>query len=207
MALTSKPLLLESLTVVSAQTLARGSLVSGQIDLRACLGGYVFIRIGRQGTNPLTNGVSTLLRRVPNGGLPGWWHPVGFELPGSYAAASSTTVNINSNYGSLVLNVASVSGFAAGDIICIEAADHSRLEFHRVAATATGVLTLDAPLKYNHTAAQADAVRNKADVFPPMYLEGWSMWDVTVDYADDTAGDAVTVQVLAQALEGTSIVG
>lgn len=207
MALISRPLATDGLTVIPAQTLARGGRLSGQLDLRTKLGGYAFIRIGRQGANALTNGVSVLLRRVPNGGAAGWWHPVGFELPGSYAAASGTTVSADSASGGLALNVASVSGFAPGDIVSIEAADHSRLEFHRLAATAVGVLTLDAPLQYSHTTAQADTVRNKADVFPPMYLEGWSMWDVTLDYADDTAGDAVTVQVLAQALEGTSIVG
>lgn len=61
MALISRPLATDGLIVIPAQTLARGGRLSGQLDLRTKLGGYAFIRIGRQGANALTNGVSVLL--------------------------------------------------------------------------------------------------------------------------------------------------
>ena len=207
---TTTPTYSDNVSVIAAAVLARGSTTRGTSDLRGKHGAWLFVRLGRGGTTALsggtTAGVSVLIRRTLNND--GIIHPTGIELLGSTAAASSTTVNVDSNSGQAALNVASITGFAAGDLICIQDSGGgvTRLEWARVAKTATGVLTLDANLKISHTAAQADTVRNKADVFAPIWLDGGATWEVVIDYGDDTAGESVTVEVKAQTLDSYTTV-
>ncbi len=204
----------DNLSVVTAQVLARGSTVRGTIDLRTKFGAYVFAKIGRGGTTALsggtTPGVDVLMRRVLNNdvAVAGGVHPAGIPAYlSSIVAASSTTVNVNSNSGQAVLNVASVTGFAAGDLICIQDSGGgvTRLEWHRVSKVSGSTLVLDRNLQFSHTAAQADTVRNKADVFAPAWLPGGSLWEVIFDYGDDSAGESVTVQALAQSYDSETV--
>lgn len=199
----ARPTWTDNVSVIAAAALALGSTTRGTLDLRTKYGAYLFLRIGRGGTTALTNGVSVLARRLINNDAAGGAHPVDIELLGSYAAASSTTVASDSASGQATLNVASVSGFVAGDLVCIQDSGGgvTRLEWHRVAKTATGILTLDRPLQYTHTAGQADTVRNKADVFPPQWINGGALYEIVFDYGDDSAGESVTVQALAQTLD------
>lgn len=187
--------------VVAAAVLARGATVRGTLDLRTKNGARIFCRIGRGGTAALTNGVDVLIRALLANGVAGGEHPASLApLLSGTVAASSTTVNADSAATQPALNVASVSGFAAGDIVCVQdaGAGVTRLEFHRVSKTAAGVLTLDRHLGFTHTAAQGDTVRSKADVFPPLWLNGGTLYEVVFDYGDDVAGDAVTVEARAQ---------
>src|SRR5262245_33358116 len=138
-----------------ATTLARGSTTRGTLDLLTKLGAYLFVRIGRGGTTALTNGCDVLIRRVLEGAS-NVAHP-GALVPmlSSIAAASSTTcATTNSNSGQPALNVASITGFAAGDSILIGGGT-AREEWARVSKTATGILTLDRDLTFTHTTAQA----------------------------------------------------
>ena len=205
----------DNVGVVAAQVLARGSTVSGTLDLRSKLGAWLYAKIGRGGTTALsggtTPGIDVLIRRVVNNNTAtaGGVHPVGMPaLLSSTAAASSTTcATSDSNSGQAALNVALITGFAAGDIICIQDSGGgvTRLEWHRVSKTAAGILTLDRNLQFTHTSAGADTVRNKADVFAPIWVPPGSLYEVCFDYGDDTAGDSATVQCLAQTLDSEQI--
>jgi hypothetical protein len=204
---TTAPTYTDNVAVIAATVLARGSVARGTLDLRSKFGADLFIKIGRGGTTALTNGVNVLVRKVVNndGASAGASHPTGgYESLSTTAAATSTTVDADSNSGQAVLNVTSTTGFAAGDIICIQdaGAGVTRLEFHRVSKItnpgASGELNLDRNLTFTHTAAQADTVRNKSDVFAPIWVRGGSLVAVVIDYGDDSAGESVTVQALAQ---------
>ena len=200
---TVNPVYTDAVSIIAAAVLARGSTTRGTIDLRSEFGAFAFCKLGRGGTTALTNGVDVLFRRVLNndGASAGAVHPAGMPaLLSSTVAAASTTVSSDSNSGQAVLTVASGTGIAAGDILCIQDSGGgvTRLEWQRVSKISGGTITLDRNLTFTHTAAQADTVRNKADVFAPIWLPGGSLWECVLDYGDDAAGDSVTVQVLAQ---------
>lgn len=199
---TITPTWTDNVSVITEQVLIRGSTVRGTLDLRTKFGAMLFCKVGRGGTTALTNGVDLLIRRVLNNdaAIAGGVHPVHVALASSTTAASSTTVSSDSNSGQAALNVTSIAGFVAGDLICIQDSGGgvTRLEWQRVSKTATGVLTLDRNLQFTHTAAQADTVRNKSDVFNPIWVPGGSLVEVIFDYGDDSAGDSATVQALAQ---------
>jgi hypothetical protein len=181
-----------------ATTLARGSTARGTLDLLTKLGAYLFVRIGRGGTTGLTNGCDVLIRRVLEGASnvahPGALVPL---LSSTTAASSTTCATSNSNAAQPALNVALITGFAAGDFILIGGGT-AREEWARVSKTATGILTLDRDLTFTHTTAQADTVRNKADVFAPVWIIGGAVYEVVFDYGDDTAGESLTVECKAQ---------
>lgn len=205
---TTIPAWSDNVGIVAAQVLARGATVRGTLDLRAKYGAYVFGKQGRGGTAALTNGVNFMLRRVLNNdtAAAGGVHPEMFNFLSSVIAASSTTVNVDAALGAVEIKLAAITGLAVGDDLCIQDSGGgvTRLEWARIAkltvASGTGV-TLDRPLQFAHTAAQADTVRNKADVFAPFWIDGGSLIEVVFDYADDAAGDSVTVSCLAQTLD------
>lgn len=202
-------------SVLSAQVLARGSTARGTINLGGGgtsmkFGAYLFIKMGRGGTTALSAGMDILVRRVLNNdtAAAGGVHPAAMPaLLSSTAAAAGTTVNVDSAAGQAALNVASITGFAAGDIICIQDSGGgvTRLEWHRVSKTATGILTLDRNLQFAHTAAQADTVRNKSDVFGPIWVPGGSLYEVIFDYGSQSTGDSATLQCLAQSYDSESV--
>lgn len=190
--------------IIAKQVITRGSTVRGTINLQTAFGAWAFVKLGRGGTAALTTAASVRFSRVPaNGALQvGVPHPdLGNTRSTQTAAAASTTcATSDSTAGSQTLNVALITGFAAGDLICIQdsGGGTTRLEWQRVSKTATGILTLDEGLTFTHTAAGADTVRNKADVFTPIWLPGLSLWEAVVDYGADTTGDSLTVQVIGQ---------
>jgi hypothetical protein len=191
----------DTTSVIASATLSRGSTNRGTIDLRTKWGGRLFLKCGHGGTTALTNGVDVLMRALHNNG--GVNNPTATPpLRSTPTASNSTTVNTDSSSGQAALNVASITGFAAGDIIIIGGTT-AREEYARVSKTATGVLTLDANLKNTHTAAQADTVRNKADAWT-VEIPGWSLWEVIFDYGDDSAGESVQIEALAQTFDKVS---
>jgi hypothetical protein len=198
----------DNVTVVTPQVLARGSSVSGTLDLRSKLGAMIMPRVGRGGTAALTNGVDVIIRPILNNGTAsaGVREAAGTALLSSTAAANSTTVNVDSNSGQKELKVAAITGWAVGDWLCIQDSGGgvTRLEFARISklsvASGTGV-TLDRNLAYSHTSAQADTVRNKSDVFNEIWIYGGALWEVVFDYGDDSAGDSVTVCAKARTLD------
>ena len=211
MSSTTTPVWTDNVSVVSAQVLARGSTVRGTLDLRSKYGAYIFGKVGRGGTTGLTNGCNFIVRRVLNNdtAAAGAIHPEGFNFLSQSAGAVSTTVNVDASTGATELKLASIASIAVGDYLCIQDSGGgvTRLEWARVAkltvASGTGV-TLDRGLHFAHTAAQADTVRTKADAFPAFWIDGGSLWEVVFDYADDAAGDSVTVHCAAQTLDSYS---
>lgn len=215
MANTVTPSFTDNVSVVAAAVLARGATARGTVDLRSKFGAYLFVKIGRGGTTGLTNGVDVLIRRMPNNGAAstvGGKHPAGIALLSSTVACNGNTTiaGSNANAGDVEIHTASVSNFVVGDIICIQDGDAgvTRLEWARVSkltvASGTG-LTLDSPISFTHTTAQADTVRNKSDAFAPVWLAGGSTYEVIFDYGDDAAGESVTVQAVAQTYDSDSI--
>src|SRR5262245_48301959 len=197
----SESLIIGNATEPRTVALARGSTVRGALDLRAKQGAFFFPRLGRTGTAALTNGVDVLIRRILNSTGAS---DIGLANPAPQAplmsqtlAAVTTTVNADSAAAQQALNVASITGFAVGDVILI-GGNTAREEWGRVSKTATGILTLDRPLQFTHTSAQADPVYNKADVWAPLWLIGGSVIEVIFDYGDDAAGDGVRVECRAQ---------
>jgi hypothetical protein len=197
----TNPTTFTTATVVTAQVLARGNNVRGTIDLANKVGAFLYPRIGRGGTTAVTNGIVVQVRAVP--GLTGSTtiHPVSNKSRqgGTTTAVSTTCATTDSNSGTQALNVALITGFSASDVICIQDSGGgvTRLEWAYVSKTATGVLTLDAPLQFTHTAVGADTVRNQSDVFSPIWLEGGRLYEVIFDYGRATTGDSMTVQAIS----------
>src|SRR6266436_413570 len=115
--------------------MARGSTLRRTADLRAAYGGFVHVQIGRGDATALTVGIGVRVNRlisivaqgsnVPysSGGPFVIEHPAPVpdgNLVGGTAAAATTTVNTDSS--GVLLRVASITGFAAGDIITIDGA-------------------------------------------------------------------------------------
>ena len=189
-------------TIVTAANLARGSVSRTTFDWRTKFGGWLMIRIGRQGTTALTNGVVVLVRPTHNNDATIQPGPV-FESLSHTAAASSTTISgSDSNSGQAAVNVASITGFAAGDYFCIVDASFtpSRLEWCRVSKTSGSVVTADSNLKNSHTTGQADKVINKSDCWT-VWVPGSATYEIIFDYGDDAAGESVTIEALAETLD------
>lgn len=192
----------DNVDIIAPTTVARGSTSRGTIDLREKFGAYIFCKIGRGGTAGLTNGLDVLIRRIINNdtATAGGVHPVCIAVQSSTVGATSTTVNSDSNSGQAVLNVASSTGFTAGEIICVQDSGGgvTRLEWHRISKVAAGAITLDRNLQFTHTSAQADTVRDNADVFAPIWVDGGALYEVIFDYGDDSTGDTATIAAQAQ---------
>ncbi len=200
-----KPNWSDNVSVIAVATLAKGATARGTLDLREAVGAYLFGKIGRGGTTALSNGIDFLARRILNNesAAVGIRHPSGlYPYRSDYAAAIEKTCSTsNSNAGQNEVILDSVTSLAVGDLIVITDASYARTEWGRISkltvASGTGI-TLDAPLVYTHTSAQADKVRTKAEVFPPLWLPGGSVYEAIFDYGDDSTGESAIVQALAQ---------
>jgi hypothetical protein len=183
-------------------SLARGSAAWGALDLRGKHGAYLFPRVGRSGTTVLTTGVEVHIRRIltyAGAGTLGNGHPGDIvSLTGNTLVAQSTFVNADTAAITYSLNVASTASFAVNDLLIIGGGT-AREEWARVGRITSGtVFGLDRPLQFAHTAAQADTVRNKADVYGPIWVLGGCGIEVIFDYSDDTTGDSVWIECRAQ---------
>ena len=200
------PVWTDNVSVIPAQTVAFGNVVRGTLDLRLNYGAMLFVRRGRKGTAAPSTSIKVQIRRVIDNGGAGGLHPGAvIPLASSTTTGHATTVNVDSAAGQPVLNVASVTGFVAGDIVCLYDAAFARLEFARVSKVAASTLVMDAPLGFAHTAAQADNVTRIADVFAPVWLHGGALWEVVVDYGASTSGADYVAQALAQVYDSDTI--
>ena len=203
---TATPVWTDNVSVIAAATLAAGNKTRGTLDLRSKFGAMIFLRLGRKGATAPASAIQAQIRRVINNDGAGGIHPgAPIPLAGSTSTGQSTTVNSDSNSGQNVLNVASVTNFAAGDMICIYDTSFARLEFHRVSKVSGSTLVLDDNLGYTHTAAQADNVTRMADVFAPVWLNGGSLWEVVVDYGASASGSDYVVECKAQTYDSDTI--
>jgi hypothetical protein len=187
-------------TVIADAAITRPGVAAGTLDLRTKFGAYLFAKVGRVGTTALTVGIQFRVNRIPNNNAkahPASLAPLG---PGLTAATNgNTTVNTDSSSGQRVLQVAAITNFAIGDFVIIGSGG-ARQEYARVARIDGGTvdLIMDRNLEFTHTAAQADTVRNKCDIYPPVWLPGGSVYEIIADYEASTTGDNNRVEVLAQ---------
>ena len=189
----------DNVSIISAAVLARGSVSRTTYDLRTKRGAWFFVRIGRGGTTAITTTpITAIIRRTLNNA--GIINPSpDATYVAQLTAASSTTVNSDSNSGQSAVNVASSAGFAAGDIVCIQDSGGgvTWLEWGRVSKVAAGVITLDSPLQYTHTSAAADTVRNKGEAWAG-WVDGGATYEILIDYGSAGAGESITIEVKAQ---------
>jgi hypothetical protein len=169
------------------------------------VGAFLFIAVGRTGVNALTNGVEVRVNRTLNNNARG--HPAALVPlgPGLSVAANSTTCSgSDSAAGQTTLNVASTTGFVQGDYVLIQDAGGglTRMEWARVSrVTSSTALLVDRALQFTHTAAGADTVRNKSDIYPPVWVPGGTVYELIFDYGDDTSGDSVIVECKYQSYD------
>ena len=203
---TATPIWTDNVSVIAAATLTAGQRTRGTLDLRTKFGAFLFVRMGRKGTAAPSSAIQVQIRRVLNNDAAGGIHPAsGSPLQSGTAAGTATTVNLDSNAGQNLLNVTSNAGFAAGDVVCIYDAAFTRLEFHRVSKIAPNALALDDNLGFTHTAAQADNVTRHAEVYPPVWLQGGTLWELVIDYGAATTGADYVVESRAQVYDSDSI--
>jgi hypothetical protein len=198
---TTTPVWVES-TVQAVTTLSRNAAARFVSDQRTQWGAYLLVRLGRGGTAALTNGVDVVARRTAGNDAAVYPAPL-VALRSQTAAASGTTCAASGNpAGASSLTVASTTGFAAGDLVCVQdaATPTAATEWARVArVTSATVLLLDGPTKSAHNST-AHTVRNKADSWA-VWLDGGAVWEFVVDYGDDSAGDAITYEIVCQVLQ------
>ncbi len=209
MSSTTTPSWTDSVSIIAAAVLARGSTSRGTLDLRAKHGARIFAKIGRGGTAALTTGVNFLCRPILNDdtAIAGHIHPENINLVGGTVAANSTTVSgTNVAAGDVEIHTAAVTGLAVADDVCIQDSGGgvTRLEWGRIAkltvASGTGI-TLDRPCAFAHTTAQADTVRQKSDIFVPFWIDGGALYECIFDYSSQSTGDSITIHCMAQTLD------
>lgn len=194
-------------TLSTPQTIsAAGAAIEGTIDLRSSkVGAYLMLELGRKGATALASAISLNTYRRTNNGVAPVVNSLWASFSSQIAASNATTcATSDSNSGQKTLTVASGTGYAAGDTICIYDASFTRLEFSRVSKVSGAVLTLDRNLQYTHTSAQADNVTRVSDLFAPVWLEAGSVYAVIVDYGGSATGSDVVVRATLQTFDSFS---
>jgi hypothetical protein len=196
----------------------RGTRLSATIDLRAKLGAWLYIGIGKGiGATGLTNGINVEVRRTLNND--------GICMPGSpYFSAQSDTLAA-SGIKACTVSLAAASdtipigtlaaAFAVDDDVCfwgdsiapsLHAAGDSltTIEFARCASiggTNSSLIVLDRPCK--QAKVSGENVSNKANMWS-VWCEGGATYSVVLDYSDDAAGDNCAVVVYSQTLDSVT---
>jgi hypothetical protein len=195
-------------TVISPQSLARGSAVRGTIDLRAKYGAQLLLGVGRGATAALTNGVNVEVRRMLNNGgivFPGAPH---FAALSDTAAAYAKQINNGGGYaaGTSAFAVDGTGTPAADEDLCfwgfaaVQAGGVAlpNLEFLRVSKFASPNVTVDSPCKL--AKIDDELFTNKANLWS-VWCPGGCVYEVVFDYGDDAAGEAVAVVCYAQTFD------
>jgi hypothetical protein len=206
MSTSTNPVFAES-TVVPLQRISAGATptIRGLIDLTNKNGMWLYHRVGRTSTTAL--GAPCLIRTRPllGGGSGTRTHPTSnYDRASSIAAATGSTTVATSDVaiGDYVINVASGTGFAAGDTIKIEdgsGGTFARVEFLKISKVVSNALYLDDPIQFAHTVAQADKVTNGADAFARIWIPGGSRMVVIYDWGASASGDPITVESVLSA--------
>lgn len=197
--------------VIAAQALSHSSQVRGTIDLSAKFGAYLFPAVGRSASGTLSEAVAFRVYPRAKGGST--WDQIPHPGPeterlGGTGSASESTVSVDAAAAATSITLASAAGFAAEDVIVINdgsGGGFTRLEWNRVRRVATNTLHLSLPLQFAHTAAQADKVRNRAEVYPKIWLDGGAVYECIFDYAPGGVGNDVIVRCKAHTLDSHTL--
>lgn len=190
-------------SLATPQVVTKGGLARGTLDLTNQFGAWLMVSVGKGGTSAFNSGLTIAISPALAQAGPSTKVHTNSNLNRTSNTTTcngaSTCATSDSSAGQNVLTLGSSSGFAAGDLICVQDAGGgvTRLEFARVSKVSGQTLVLRSNLQYTHTAAAADTVRNQADVFPRMWVAGGDTVEVVADYGAELTGDPMTVQVVA----------
>lgn len=197
---TTTTLVYSQSTIVSAGAIspAAAPTTRGTLDLTAKFGAWLFLRLGFKGTTNWDYPITIQVRPVLASGA---IHPGSAANRNAtiIAATASSTVSVDAAANATSITVTSATGFLAQDTIMIQdgGGGFTRLEFARISKVSGSVLYLDAPLRYAHTAAQADVITNGSQMFPKIRLDGGTTWEVIFDGGKATSGSDVVVEAIA----------
>lgn len=179
---------------------AKGTAYS--LDLRTKFGAWLYVRIGRRVTTALTRSGYVMIRPSANDAVahPGTAYD---RLSSTAAAGAATTLASGASAGAETISVASATGLAVGDTLCLHSPDSSanRVEWARVMGISGTTITLEEPLKTAHNSA--DAVSNGADVFDRMWLPGGDKYTIR---AVNPSGQALVFEVQGSTDDSVTIV-
>ena len=164
--------------LVPATSLASGTTLGtlATLDLTGKIGAYLYPRIGRNAATALTR--SGYLAVRPSGKSSTVLVSSVYDLVSSTVAAAASTVASGGASGANQVTLASGTGFAAGDVVCLQLAA-ARLEFARVIDVTGAVLTVDRNFRTSHSAS--DVVTNQSDTWGRVWLPGDEIYEVTPD--------------------------
>ena len=180
--------------------LASGAQVRGTLDLTDTIGALVKVGILKAAATQPQYAITWKLRRVMKGGLaiPGGPNFPALVNPSSTitGTVANTTVSGTGAAGASTLPVTATANIAAGAKVAIFDAAYARLEVHVVQSIITDTsITLDSPLMYAHTAAQADAVTSLAETWGPVWMEGGDLYDVVFNYPAGTGSNQIVFAI------------
>jgi hypothetical protein len=205
------PVWSDNVSLISLQTLAKGSVVRAVVDWRTKIAARVWMQVGKQGTTTMSSGIICIVRPTVNAGAIILPSSGALQIVGDLTAAARTTCAASgNNAGVTSITVASTTGILAGQQIFIDDTGNAGLlagsEWARVAfVTSATVLLLDAPTQFAHNSVNAH-VSNHADLWGPFLLDGGAEYEIIFDYGAPAAGDTHAVRALAQTLDSYSIV-
>jgi hypothetical protein len=124
-----------------------------------------------------------------------------FDVLSQTAAAQSTTVGTASAVGDGSVALASATGFAIGDTICLHSDDTNanRVEFARIVNIATNTITVERNFRSAHQVG--DRVTSLADV-RQLYIPGGDIYEIR---AINNSGQAMVFAVDALEMPGDTI--
>lgn len=180
--------------------IASGSLGTLRtLDLKTKMGAWFYVRMGRRVATALTRAAYVAVRRSDNDTLV---LPIQtYDVISQTAAAQSSTLSAATNVGDGTITLASATGFAIGDTICLHSDDTNanRVEFARIVAIATNTLTLERNLRVAHNSA--DRVTSLADV-RGFYIPGGEHYEIR---CINNSGQSIVFAIDAVIDEGDTI--
>jgi hypothetical protein len=190
-------------TLATPQVIAKGALARGTLDLKTKFGAEFMVSIGKGGTAAFGVAGITIdfAKSIAESGPSTMVHANSIQtrIGNSTTCNGNSTINADAAASAATISVASGSGFAAGDKICIQDSGGgvTRLEYNVISKISGTTITLRHLLQYAHTAAQADTVRNQADIFAPIWVNGGDIVEIVADFGAETTADSATVKIIA----------
>ena len=216
----------DNLTLISARTLARGSLKRAVLDLSGTGSpidaAKLFVRIGRTDATALAAtagvaGVSLRIRELFNGAA--IKHPssgsrdrlsgtaaalVGLINNGAGYVAGTSTFAVDTTSlvpAAGVQNNLCFTGSASSQAATANDTALSNVEFAIGSFSSVTSLIIDSPC--SNARIDNELITTQADIFTPIIIPGGQQWEIICDYGDDTAGSDVIIEVLYKTMRLT----
>jgi hypothetical protein len=162
------------------------------LDLRGKEGAWVLVRIGRNAATALTRSAYVSIRRTDDDTI---IHPDNsYDCISSTVAVNATTVSSGGAAGATTVVLASGTGFAAGQQVCLQLSG-ARCEFVQITDLNSATITIDRTAGFRVSHDASDVVTNGADIFT-RWVPGGDQWTITpVNNSGQTVVMSVEVQV------------